>query len=80
MEPGFRLSRAVGRAELDGTDTVVVIRDYTGRTPKEATDSAGPAPTPLLESGLDPEPAPVKPTTWSIRRPDEDEREAEALL
>ena len=75
MEPGFRLSRAVGRAELDGTDTVVVIRDYTGRTPKEDTDSAGPAPTPLLESGLEPEP-----TTWSIRRPDEDEREAEALL
>ena len=54
---------------------VVVIRDYTGRTPNEDTGSAEIAPTPLLESGLEPEP-----TTWSIRRPDEDEREAEALL
>ena len=57
---------------------VVVIRDYTGRTPKEDSGSPGPAPTPLLESGLEPEPA--KPTTWAIGRPDEDEREAEALL
>ena len=57
---------------------VVVIRDYTGRTPKEDADSAGPAPTPLLESGLEPEPA--KPTTCAIRRSDEDEREAEAPL
>ena len=68
----------MGRAELDGTDTVVVIRDYTGRTPKEDAGSAGPAPTPLLESGLDPEQA--QPTTWTLRRPDEDEREAEALV
>ena len=43
------------RAELDGTDTVVVIRDYTGRTPKEDADPAKPAPTPLLESRLEPE-------------------------
>ena len=55
MEPGFRLSRAVGRAELDGTDTVVVIRDYTGRTPKEDAGPAGTAPTPLLDPGLEPE-------------------------
>ena len=59
---------------------VVVIRDYTGRTAKEDEDSAGASPTPLLESGLDPEPEPAKPTTWTLRRPDEDEREAEALL
>ena len=57
---------------------VVVIRDYTGRTGKEDADSAGPAPTPLLESGLEPEP--TKPKTWAIRRPDEDERKAEAQL
>ena len=54
--------------------------EFTGRTGKEDADSAGAAPTPLLESGLEPEPAPVKPTTWAIHRPDEDEREAEALL
>ena len=49
------------------------------RIPKE---DAGPAaaPTPLLESGLEPESPPAQPTTWSIRRPDEDEPEAEALL
>ncbi len=70
----------MGRAELDGTDTVVVIRDYTGRTAKEDAEPAGVAPTPLLESGLEPEQAPAKPTTWAIRRPDEDKREAEALL
>ena len=53
---------------------------YAGRTGKEDAGPTAPAPTPMLESGLEPEPAPAPPTTWAIRRPDEDEREAEALL
>ena len=69
------------RLSLDAdAGPVVVILDYTGRTAKEDEDSAGASPTPLLESGLKPEPAPVRPTTWAIRRPDEDERKAEAQL
>ena len=54
-----------------------LLQPYNDRdiTTSSVPGPPGTAPTPLLESGLEPEP-----TTWAIRRPDEDERESEALL